>query len=630
MHSRFWLLSDSPRDRHSLFASVPDRSSGESTTNAPHRTSHGGWQPARTQSGHRVLLSGWIDNDAAILVASGASPDPDAFRDPARLYALALDLWGDDADRHIVGHYAAASWDPERGRLRLVRSPWNGPPIHYFRNEAGFGASSLIRTLHACGLSYELNPRKFADNLFFNLTEDEGWFADGYEVKPGTIVTIDDAGIARRRYHDPLAPREPIRLTRPGDYVEAVDALLEEATRSTLRGVARPAMQLSGGLDSSNVAARVLRALPQGERLHSFTFGPHRDWGGSTADRFFADEREAVEAFAAMYPQVSPHFTDNRDDDFDSGMAAMFDAIGIAPISMLNPGPLHGVYAMAQQQDCDLMISAAMGNCTFSPMGDWGAVEYLQRLRLIQLYRLLRDSRGRHCSIPRFFLSASIKPLLPDPVLNGWRHLRGQVSTETATTMVPLRQEAIERFDLVERARAAGILSDGRTHRSRRENLINVFARGDMNAGDYEVGFQQIYGMPTRDIAGYAPLAEFCVACPTDVFVRDGQERWLARELGKGMIPESIRTERRAGRPSSDWHFRLSRRLPALREELVEASHDPFLSGILDFEEILARIDRFPETPQFTQFETLAFQMGLPRAIMAARYVRHVKAAANR
>ncbi|MBB3989259.1 asparagine synthase-related protein [Croceicoccus naphthovorans] len=583
------------------------------------------WRPAHSQSTGDVLFGGWIDNESDLRERLGANARHIASGDNAALYAAALDCFGGDADRHVVGHYAAAAWHEGRGEVRLVRSPWSAPPLHYFRDAAAFGAASTVPALHACGLEYRLNPRKFADNLFFNLTEEQGWFENAFEVKPGTVVLLSAEAIHRHRFHDPLEPRETIRLPRRADYVDAVDALLEDAVRSTLRGTHRPAMQLTGGLDSTNVAARVLRVLPPEQPLDSFTFGPHREWQGSTADRFFASERDGVEAFARMHPRVRTHFTDNADGDFDTGLDQMFQAIGIAPISMLNPAPLHGVYAMASEARCDVMLSAGMGNCTFSSMGEWASVEYFQQLRLIQLYRLLRDSPIRQTSIPRFFLSKSIKPLLPLALQRNWHRMRGIATPETALTMVPLRQEAMDRFDTEGRARAAGILSDTATHHGRRQNLVNIFARGDMNAGDQELAFRQIYGIPGRDIASYRPLFEFCSACPTDAFIHDGQERWLARELGRGQIPESIRTEYRTGRPSSDWHFRLKRRLPQLREEIQAASKEPFLAEIIDFPEVIRRIEQFPSEPRFTQFETLAFQMGLPRVIMAVRYHRYVK-----
>ena len=71
-------------------------------------------------------------------------------------------------------------------------------------------------------------------------------------------------------------------------------------------------------------------------------------------------------------------------------------------------------------------------------------------------------------------------------------------------------------------------------HPDRRAFMIDALGRGEMHAGDAVQGFEQLYGLSWRDVTTYRPFVEFCMGLPVDLFVHDGQNRWLARELSKG------------------------------------------------------------------------------------------------
>lgn len=587
------------------------------------RTSTAGctWRPVRSESGLTILFAGTLENDDELRAALATR-----LRHPAALYGLALERWGDSADARIVGAWSVIVHDPARDSLRLARSPWYAPPLHYFAHDEGLGAASVLRVLHECGLPRELNARKFADSMFNNLTEPEGWYRGGFEVGLGMVVCLSPCGTERRTYYDHLAPRPPVRLPRPKDYVEAAGALLDEAVARALRGADRPAVQLSGGLDSSNVAARVLTALPPGAGLDSYTFLPHPDFAESVPCNYYASERDKVERMVAMHPRLRAHLVDNRDRRPGDDLDRFFQAMRIAPDPLPNVGPLLGVFAAARDDGCDLMINAGKGNFNISQSGEWGFVEYLVTGRWVQLVRALRNVRHKTSGFPRRLFSFSVKPLLPlwlqCAIENRHRDLPG--TGPSPWPLIPLREEFLARHAMSERARAAGLWDERPFRTSRAVAMQNIFARGEMNGADQNFALEQIYGMPNRDVTAYRPLMEFCHAIPTDCFLRDGQERWLARELGRGRLPDEIRLERRAGMPQPDWHLRLSRQLPEIRAELAAAEADPVLAEIIDFAALRQRLDSFPDRASHDQDTTLRYGLTLPRAVMAARFSRFV------
>ena len=120
-----------------------------------------------------TVLYGWLDNAAEIVAALGLAAQPA----PAELYHRAWQAWGDGADQRIVGSYCAITALPG-GRLRLVRSPWTAPPLHYVHGPGLVGASSVMRALFAAGHPRRIDYDYLADQLLLDHHDGEprGWY----------------------------------------------------------------------------------------------------------------------------------------------------------------------------------------------------------------------------------------------------------------------------------------------------------------------------------------------------------------------------------------------------------------------------------------------------------------------
>ena len=90
---------------------------------SPRAARRPGWTAARSPAGHPVLLAGWIDNRTELEAELGTGPC-----DPARLYAAAVERWGIDADRRVIGNYAALAraLSALRGTLTMVIIGYRG------------------------------------------------------------------------------------------------------------------------------------------------------------------------------------------------------------------------------------------------------------------------------------------------------------------------------------------------------------------------------------------------------------------------------------------------------------------------------------------------------------------------
>ena len=210
----------------------------------------------------------WITADARIdarpelkaeLEAAGRRDVKDAT--DVELILHAYHAWGDDCVRHLLGDFAFAIWDGPRRRLLCARDHFGVKPFYYARVADAFVFSNTLECvrLHPA-VSSGLNELAIADFLLFgwNQEPDTTTFRDIRSLPPAHRLVLDERGLHVARYW--TLPREPVRYRRNGDYVEAFLERLEQAVADRLR-TNRVAVSMSGGLDSSSVAATARRLL---------------------------------------------------------------------------------------------------------------------------------------------------------------------------------------------------------------------------------------------------------------------------------------------------------------------------------------------------------------------------------
>lgn len=575
------------------------------------------WAPAKTASGCRVMLHGWLDNTAELAAELAVSA-----ADPAAVYGAAVDRWGDQADNHAEGHYCAIVHDPVRGSVRLSRAALRAPPLHYFQEADRIGAASVPRALEAMGLERRLNRRKLIDALYFNPTEEEGFLEGTWRVGLGQVVHLAP-GRPRRalRYYDPLKLRLGWRKGDPRDLVAEVDRLIEEACRVAVADSREPAQTLSGGLDSTNVAVRLLRALPAGRQLKTLTFTPSPGCTQRDVPYRNLDERGVVEAFAARHPRLEPHFTDNAGLQFDHRLDQLFLAMRTGQACTSVNFRYHGIFDLAARQGCDRVLTCDMGEVTFSALGDWAYGEFLRRGKWGRLAEALRADTWGGRPTWRKLLSRAVVPSLPFAWWKRWKAFRGEDTSPQNHFIAGLTEQALIDCDVVERARAAGVSYERDQYGYRHESLRDSLARGDIESSDWLQAMEQIYEVRLRDVPAYRPLLEFCLSLPSEIFLRDGQIRWLARELARGIMPEEQRLSRVVGTQYSDWHALLTPRVPEMRAALRAARGNPDLAFI-DFDRLEATLDDWPAQSTLDDEVYFPCAYTLPRALTMIRYVQ--------
>jgi len=183
--------------------------------------------------------------------------------------------WGCDLVRHLNGMFALAVWDASSRRLFLARDRFGQKPLYYAHDSKRFRtafASELPALLELLPRRPEVSPAARDAYFTFGYVPDPWCIYEGVQkLEPGASLLIDPdrRTLCREQWWDPIeetarSPQRPDTLDAAADHI--LEAL-EEAVRTHLVADVPLGCFLSGGIDSSLIAALAAR-----ERANLQTF----------------------------------------------------------------------------------------------------------------------------------------------------------------------------------------------------------------------------------------------------------------------------------------------------------------------------------------------------------------------
>jgi len=179
---------------------------------------------------------------------------------------------GHECVQHLRGMFAFAIWDSRKRLLFVARDRLGIKPFYYHLSPEHFLFGSEIKVLLAHpGVDPDFNRTALPEYLVFGYLSGEETFYRGIKkLMPGWWIEVPENGEPRsNRYWDLPTCTQPVQDERY--YVTAYRDLLETAVDSHLMSDVPLGVFLSGGLDSSAVAA-IMTRLRQ-EPIETFSVG---------------------------------------------------------------------------------------------------------------------------------------------------------------------------------------------------------------------------------------------------------------------------------------------------------------------------------------------------------------------
>ncbi|HYD68964.1 asparagine synthase-related protein [Azospirillum sp.] len=584
-------------------------------------------QPSTGGDGKIVsMFDGRLDNRAEMLDALGLRSPPQNPIPDGDLVRAAYERWEEEAVPRLLGDFAWAVWNGRARRLMLARDHSTKRAL-FFSRAGGFAvfATGYRPLLALPEIARELDEVAVANLLLTSADESDRSFYKGISrVVPAGRVIVTAEGVRQDRVWEP-ARRPTLCLANDAEYVEAARAVFEDAVACRLRVAGPVVASVSGGLDSSAVAATAARRLAPAT-VHGFTVVPVAGGAVHVRGHEYADERPYVTALGQRYPNLALEFlTSDEPEAFELDPTSLFLQSGAPMRGVSNTGWFLRMLRRTGELGAATMLEGGWGNYTLTAEG----FDRLSTLRqsgawgrfareLMALRRTLPPSRWQ--SLARYHAARA----LPDGLRFWLRRQRDGDDAPVWRRRTAINPDFVRDAKLEEHYARNAVLSVDTWNTGGRLAILNYAiprSRMQMEAG---AALRGLTGITLSDPFADRRVIDFCLSLPDDQFMRDGQARSLARRMFADRLPPEIALNTHRGAQNTDWHLRLTPHRAALAAEIERLEGSALASRILDVPRLKRLLDSWPDDSGQIEGDGSQYRVMLLRALHTGQFLRWV------
>lgn len=372
---------------------------------------------------------------------------------------------------------------------------------------------------------------------------------------------------------------EPIRLTGPDSDAFLMRAAVRSAVQASLPASGDVAASVSGGLDSTMVAAMAAEVMcAQGRVVHGAT---HVPLPGTAARRvgWEPDDGPYAELLAEQIPGLT--FTPIINRAKTSPLEVLtweFDHTYAPTMNATNAVWWQAICRWAQSLGCELLLGGDSGNASFSRDRAGVRQELFDTGRWLPILRdlPLQHRAGESWAAVAYSLAGVVSPKWVHAARNRWRD-RGEPSF---ARQMPLRQELLS-----EGARAHLVQQETRTPtRSRTDWLRWVLEDPSLTSSVPDVGPWQ------SDPLSDPVVVRTACSLPLESWIGGGLNRSVARRAMAGLVPDEIRLRATRGEQSADFGRWIIGRDQEYRDAVDEVAASPSANQFIDVPALRASI----------------------------------------
>jgi len=497
-------------------------------------------QPMASSDGrYRIVFNGEIFNFMEVRADLEARGERFTTRSDTEVLLRALMVWGREGLHKLNGMWAFALWDRLEKKLLLCRDRLGVKPLYWARVDGGVLFSSEIPPLlQHPQVSREINPRALAEQVACRyVLAPRTLLKSIQKLPPGHALSVTADGLSVAPYWVlPIGDR--VQKVGEEEALGRFGELFEASVKRRLVADVPVGVLLSGGVDSSAVAAAVRRAGQ--EHMATFTVAfeaesryDEREWARKVASRFQTRHHEVVISparFLETLPEVLRHLDDP-----------------VADVAVL---PLYHVCSLARES-VKVLLS---GQGADEVLGGYHLNRVLKQIWTLVLLRRFPGARQLGSLLARF-----------DPkrtYLTRWEDLRHAVPGQLPGKI---------RYDLtmpLEPPLMNGLLKDcmgppyDRTldafytevpsHRGPLDAILATLCKGWLpdNLLNHSDRMSMAHGMELRVPFLDPVLVPYCFILPQRLKVHQGTTKYLLKRYAvKAGVPSGVAFRRKKGFP---------------------------------------------------------------------------------
>lgn len=492
-----------------------------------------------------VVFNGEIYNHARVRPDLEAAGHRYRTRSDTETIVHAYEEWGDACVERFRGMFAFAIWDAPRRRLLLARDRLGIKPLYWTQAGDRLLFASEIKSILASGLvTATANEHALPELLGTRyLSGTETLFTGIHRLLPGHTLVFERGRITIRQYWDvPAGTHDPaISALSEADAVVRFRELLEESVRVRLMADVPLGMFLSGGLDSSAIAALMARMIDRPLQTFSVAF----------KQRAFSELDYARQVSTAIGADAHEIVID--DDDFFGALPRLIWHED-EPIAHPSSVPLYFVSTLASRH----VKVVLTGEGSDELLAGYGKYP-----RALVNWR----AGAAYAAVPgavREWVARSLVPHLPARLAR---------YAKRSFLAVPHTPEAMffDNFASIGLTRQAALLSPAMAAQATPEDaygpsrhyldranghstLLDRLLYADLKTYLVELLMKQDQMSMAASIESRVPfldhhLVEFAAALPPRLKLRGFKTKWILREAVRAVLPQEILTRRKMGFP---------------------------------------------------------------------------------
>ena len=455
----------------------------------------------------------------------------------AELVLRSYQMWGPKLVDHLIGDFAYAIWDGRTKELHCGRDYLGIKPFYYYIDQHWFIWSSEIRPIleHAF-ISRQPDNSVIVEYLRSQIRSKQGtFFLNIKRIVPATTIQITADAYKENNYWG----REQLELLhyeRQSDYIDHFKEVFELSVKCRLRSSHPVGVLLSGGIDSSCVAAEAVRlnqCVEQKNRLEAYT---------EIFDDRDADEREFGKS-VAEHLQLPAHYIPYRTPD-SSFFLHQLKQTWLPPPSY-NATHMYPLHHTMREHGVRVVLSGHGGDqwLTGSPLYYADLVRTGNFRELLESLRMLSDISSYGHTF-KMGMRYAIKPFFHRQT--GW--LRKQLPSRNTLPIWVRAEFADEAQKPLE-------------HSSRiAPGKFESFAQGShflSGTSAFELALQETFDaeytlseLELRQPLNDRRLVEFALGLPDSLRYQQDQTRFIMREAMRDLIPAEIYARKSKGESS--------------------------------------------------------------------------------
>ena len=473
-------------------------------------------QPVLARNGRcQLSFDGRLDNRAELRRQLGDEVAVDGTPSDARLVLRAFERWGEGCFERLEGPFAVVVLDPLRRRLTCARDALGSRTIFYHATDRLFvAASEEVGVLAHPAIAERPDPSRLACHLALRVPEDGRTFFQGVtELLPGELLVVDERRLRRRRFRRPRPVSGLDRLS-DADCAERFGELLDRSVSDRLRAVGAPSVLMSGGLDSTSVAALAARRLRASGRAPAQPVS----WVFDELRR--CDERRFIEPVCRALGVAPIELRGDRCWPLGAG-----DWLANPNTPEENPyrGLKELAYGTVARRGGRVLLTGGFGDQLWTG-ASWWLADLLAAGRPFEAAAELARELGRRRA----------------RALGGLRRALRLPALRRAAPAAWLSDEARSLMG------AAGAVGPGAAAASReRERRIGLLGARNARSATIEIFHAARRGIELRHPFRDLRLVEFVLGLPAHQLYRRGRKKHLLRLAMAGLLPASVLARRR-------------------------------------------------------------------------------------